>query len=104
MGYLYLIKEDTNNGEVYKIGVTSEKDANKRLKKLQTGNPNLLSFLCLYETEYPFKLEKMMHSYFRDKKILNEWYELDYHDIENFLPLCEKNNNIILSLKDNPFF
>lgn len=105
MGWLYLIKEENVcDGNRYKIGVTSEKDANKRLKKLQTGNPNKLSFLGVFETKYPYKLESIMHGQYSDKNILGEWYELDDEDIIKFVPLCERFNKIIESLNDNPFF
>ncbi len=104
MAWLYLIEEKCEDSDHYKIGVTSFKDPNKRLKKLQTGNPNVLSFRGLFETNFPFKLEKLMHDFYNEKNVLNEWYELTREDIENFLPICEKKNIIITSLKDNPFF
>ena len=60
MGYVYLI-EDTDNNR-YKIGVT--KDLDKRLRNLQTGNSNQLKFLCAYKTNYPYRLESMLHRKF----------------------------------------
>ena len=104
MAWLYLVEENCDDIKRYKIGVTSAKDPNKRLKKLQTGNPNKLSFRSLFETDFPFKLEKLMHDFYKEKNILNEWYELTREDIEDFLTICEKKNIIITSLKDNPFF
>lgn len=104
MSWVYLIKEENEeeNDVRYKIGVTSSEPV-KRLKKLQTGNPSRLSFMCLYKTEYPFRLEKMMHDHYKDKNILNEWYSLDLSDVSGFYRLCEKKSMIIESLRDNPF-
>ena len=104
MAFVYLIKEESNDSSKYKIGMTSEKDANKRLKKLQTGNPNKLSFECLFETKFPYKLEMIMHNYYEGKNIINEWYELENEDIEKFLPLCEMANENIKKLQENHFF
>lgn len=105
MAFLYLIKEEfPSEKEIYyKIGITKEKDPYKRLKKLQTGNPNILSFQFLFETKYPYKLESIMHEYYKNQKMLNEWYDLTQSDIENFMVLCENKEKIIDGLKENPY-
>jgi hypothetical protein len=36
--------------------------------------------------------------------MLNEWYELEMSDIHNFSETCESLENIIFSMKENPFF
>ena len=100
-GYVYLICDPAN--DAYKIGVTRTLKS-KRIKKLQTGNPTELHIVHIYETEYPFRLEKMLHTHFVLKHILNEWYSLDAKDIVNFSKTCEKLCGIIESLKENPFF
>ena len=104
MAWIYLVEEKCEDTMRYKIGVTKSIDPNKRLKKLQTGNPNILSFRGLFQTDFPFKLEKLMHDYYKTKNVLNEWYERTHEDIENFLLICEKKNAIVSSLKENPFF
>ena len=101
MGYVYLI-EDVNN-KTYKIGVTRDK-SEKRLKKLQTGNSTELTIKYLYETEYPFRLESMLHTKYKEYNVLNEWFDLPQEDINNFLNTCSVLNNTIISLKDNPYF
>ena len=60
--------------------------------------------MALFETKYPFKLETMMHAYYRNKNVLNEWFDLSQEDIENFLCICELNNKKIPILMENPFF
>jgi hypothetical protein len=104
MAYLYLIKEVEKEVTKYKIGVTTEDIPSKRLKKLQTGNSSKLTFLFLFETAEPFKLETMMHFHYKSKNVLNEWYNLSREDINEFLSVCEKKEKIIRSLSDNPFF
>lgn len=101
MGYVYLIEDENNL--TYKIGVTRSVDSN-RIKKLQTGNSTKLKLKHLYKTEYPFRLETMLHQRFKQYNILNEWFELPMGIVEDFENYCNELNGIIISLKDNPFF
>ena len=103
MGYVYLIGE-INNGKKYKIGSTRVKDINKRLKQLQTGNSNPLFIESYYETDKPFKLETMLHNRFRDNNVIGEWFEMKDEDIKSFEDICYSFQNIIDSLKENPYF
>ena len=103
MGYVYLIGE-MNNKSRYKIGSTKAKDVNKRLKQLQTGNSSELFIKEIYETEHPFKLEKMLHNHFKSSNLIGEWFELSESDTEAFKRVCEEKEKIISSLKDNPFY
>lgn len=99
MGCVYLIEDSNNN--CYKIGVTKG-DPVKRLKKLQTGNPSKLELKYLYECEYPYRLETMLHAHYKSVNELNEWFSLEKPN--EFLKKCAEFNDIIDSLKDNPFF
>lgn len=101
MGYVYLIEDSNNN--TYKIGVTRKNDK-RRLQKLQTGNSTKLTIKYLFETEYPFRLESMLHNKFKQYLILNEWYELPSDIVEKFKEICEQENIIIDVMKDNYFF
>ena len=103
MAFVYLIGE-VNNDNKYKIGVTKKKNINERKKELQTGNSDELYIKNVFETKYPYKLEKMLHRHFYDKNILNEWFNLSKDDVNSFNDICLKYENILLSLKDNPFF
>ena len=103
MGYVYLIGEMDNKGR-YKIGSTKAKDVNKRLKQLQTGNSSELFIKESYETEHPFKLEKMLHNHFKSSNLIGEWFELSENDTEAFRKVCEEKEKIISSLKNNPFY
>lgn len=101
MGYVYLIHEPSTDN--YKIGVTTG-SIEKRMKKLQTGNSTELSLARSFECEFPFKLEMMLHNYFRNKNVLNEWYALAPQDVQSFTAICETLDRNIHALKDNPFF
>ena len=98
-GYVYLIEDRINNS--YKIGVTKG-DPEKRLKKLQTGNASKLEIKYLYECKYPYRLETMLHRYYSSYKELNEWFSLE--NPNEFPNKCVELNNVINSLKNNPFF
>ena len=99
MGYVYLIEDSNNN--CYKIGVTKG-DPEKRLKKLQTGNPSKLEIKYLYKYDYPYRLESMLHRHYRSCNELNEWFSLE--NPNEFLNKCVELSNMIDALKDNPFF
>lgn len=100
-GYIYLICDPSN--DAYKIGVTRNINSN-RIKKLQTGNPSELYIIKTYKCDYPFRLEKMLHFKYSNKRILNEWFDLTIDDITNFENICESLNNQIKLLQQNPFF
>ena len=100
MGYVYLLCD----GEKFKIGMTKHKDIYKRIKELQTGNPNELNVIDYFETTKPYKLEKMMHNHFRNVNELNEWFRLEKDTVNNFKNTCQYYQTIIDSLANNPFF
>lgn len=101
MGYVYLICDPSN--DTFKIGVTKKKDIKERIRKLQTGNSTELFISSYYECEYPFRLEKLLHTRFHNKREVGEWFSLEANDIYNFTNICKELEKIILSLKNNPF-
>ena len=103
MAWIYLIGS-VDTPDRYKIGLTKAKDINERIKKLQTGNDEELFLVKSFETDTPYKLESMLHFRYSQKQILNEWYELSRDDVNDFLNVCEKLQNTIKALADNPFF
>lgn len=101
MATVYLINEfGTDN---YKIGITRSK-ASKRKGNLQTGNSDELLIIHSYETEHPFKLERMLHMHFFKKRGIGEWFTLEPDDVFCFMELCDKLNETITYLKDNNEF
>lgn len=101
-GFVYLIN-DTDKGNAYKIGVTKN-IVNERRRELQTGNPSELVIVNFYETDYPYKIESMLHRKYNKSNIKNEWFELTDDEVASFKSECIKCDSIFKSLKDNPFF
>lgn len=101
MGFVYLIEDSNSN--TYKIGV-SRSHPSKRIKKLQTGNSCKLNLRSLFETEYPFRLESILHNRFKMYQELNEWYNLPEDVVQRFNEICTELNDIIYLMKDNHFF
>ena len=99
-GYIYLICDPSN--DTYKIGVTRNIESN-RLKKLQTGNSTELHIVCIYKCDYPFRLETMLHSHYKNKQELNEWFNLEGNDIFKFEDKCKELDNTLHILLNNPF-
>lgn len=89
--------------DLYKIGVTKNLYS-KRMKQLQTGNGTELHLVKFHETFFPYRIEQFLHSKFSDKREQGEWFRLTIEDIEKFSDLCEEYENLIETLKDNPFF
>ena len=103
MAYVYLIGQNGDN-DYYKIGSTRAKDLNKRLKQLQTGNSNQLYIKHSFQTDTPFKLERMLHFQFNESHELNEWFGMTKEQIDAFIPTCKRLQSSIDSLVDNPYF
>lgn len=103
--YIYLIKSESSLGEeIYKIGLT-KKDPNKRLKQLQTGNPNILKIVHIFESNFANLLESTLHKVYEIKRVNGEWFEMDDTEINNFLSLCEKTeNNFNILAESNTYF
>lgn len=100
-GYVYLICDPAT--DYYKIGVTRGK-IEDRIKKLQTGNGTELHVVSYYFCEHPFKMEKLLHTKFTSKKVLNEWFCLSPEDVINFQDICKDTEDTINVLMKNPFF
>ena len=100
-GYVYLICDPGQ--DTYKIGVSRDL-AQKRLKRLQTGNASELHIIHSVYATYPFRLETILHNKFKHKRATGEWFYLDQDDIKNFEQTCTEAINLIELMKDNPFF
>jgi hypothetical protein len=100
-GYIYLIRNIEDS--TYKIGVTKHNPL-KRLKQLQTGSSSQLDLVYSIEADYPYRLEKMLHTHFSLQRKNNEWFSLDLDSLMNFPETCNKLLNIIKSLETNPYF
>lgn len=83
MDYMYII---SNNQDAIKVGISKQPE--KRLKQLQTSNPNKLSLLFTEEFEcsrnHLLKIEKLVHKelYNVSKQRVGEWFKVNTEDIE----------------------
>lgn len=106
MGYVYLLLEiETDGTEKHKIGITKNPPI-KRVKQLQTGNPNKIQLLRTYETANYLKVERWMHrKHFSSKtEAKNEWRKLTDEEVFAFISDCEiADDNIKYLQKHNPF-
>lgn len=78
---LYIIR--SGGYRYYKIGITN--NINKRFSTLQTGNPVKLVLYRGYIIENRHKLEKLerlIHTKFKEKRIRGEWYMLNKYDLQ----------------------
>lgn len=98
MQYIYLIST-TEEHPKYKIG--RSKDPNKRLLQLQTSNASILEIIHIFPSKYVTLLESKLHRMFKNTDSNNEWFNLEQHEIENFLKTCQKIENVHLVLEDN---
>jgi hypothetical protein len=101
MAFVYLLG-DAGQDKVFKIGVTRG-PVEKRVKQLQTGNGEEIYLVNYYETDYPFFIERLLHTKLYPKQKRNEWFILDINDIVDFKEYCKNIEEQAIALKDNPF-
>jgi len=101
-GHVYLLNAWPTNR--YKIGFTKN-SVKKRIKQLQTGNPDEITQIQVYDTINYKKVEKWMQRLHRAKKVEGEWFELTDEDILSFLDECKKaDDTITLLINENHFY
>ena len=49
-------------------------------------------------------MESMLHAKFKNKNELNEWFNLNAHEVGQFTNICKEIEETINCLLDNPFF
>jgi len=107
MGYVYLLLEVNQHGEeIHKIGI-SKNNPEKRIKQLQTGNPNVIRLLHVYESPNYKRIEQWLHARYSNLKTdaKNEWFRLTDNDVIEFKKTCNKTDETIkFLLKENHFF
>lgn len=99
---VYLIVANNQN---YKIGITTQRNLNRRIKTLQTGNSDKLEVVKTYPTNYASLIERTLHREFSTKKINGEWFNLSVSDVLTFEDKCRniENNINILKNQDNDY-
>lgn len=72
-GYIYFIAEEPFNNKV-KIGMSQ--NPQRRLKELQTGNPNTLVLRHVTQYDEYKALERTMHEICKDLRGVGEWFDI----------------------------
>ena len=88
---VYIIK--CQNTNFYKIGVSDYIE--DRLKNLQTANPRKLILVSGFICKEPFKLERIIHSQYKNERREGEWFEInDIPKLKEFMrnQVFEMNN------------
>jgi hypothetical protein len=75
-GYIYLI----SSGKYFKIGKT--KYISKRFQAFKTIIPNEWNIVHSYKTKNIDEEEKRLHSMFKHKRVIGEWFNLNVSNIE----------------------
>lgn len=105
MKTIYLIKSESQMGDLsYKIGITG-RDPIKRLKELQTGTSSDLKVLYTFKSNFGTLLESSLHKHYNIDKIRGEWFTITNEELEKFLNVCYKiENNLKILHEENSYF
>ena len=105
-GFVYLLVDYGSDPERYKIGITTGR-IDKRIKSLQTGNPNEIVMLRYYQSIFYRQIEKTLHKKYDYVKTNggNEWFTLPPNSVFEFVKDCEGIHSQIdyLVKMGNPF-
>lgn len=105
-GFVYLLVDFGSEPEKYKIGITTGR-IDKRIKSLQTGNPNEINVLKYFKSKFYRHIEKSLHKKYNYLKTNggNEWFTLPPDSVFDFMSDCESIHNQIdhLVKMGNPF-
>lgn len=91
--YVYLLECISDWDTSYKIGYTKNRNVNKRILGLQTGNKDLIRCIDIFETHHGRKVELAMHNFYKYKNKRGEWFNLDLEEVMSFKKICQKIEN-----------
>lgn len=99
---IYLLKIDTPDKRLYKIGSTKQ-TVQTRIRSLQTGCPYEIKLIHTYETNIGQIVERTLHNRYNYCQTFGEWFSLDLEDEVNFIENCKKieETNILLEKNKN---
>ena len=101
--YVYILKVSSDG--IYKVGVS--KNVEKRVKQLQTGNPEKIEIVKTFLSDYPYKIESVLHRSYQRNHVQGECYYLSEKDIENFeerCSICEQNFSIMEDMNSHRYW
>lgn len=77
IGYTYLLQAEN----LYRFKIGCAINFEKRLKELQTASPVKLNLIAKKKSNDMYLEEKTWHSLFKNKRVIGEWFDLDYKEI-----------------------
>jgi hypothetical protein len=83
-GYVYVLKK----GDIYKIGCTKNLEQRTRVLNNMNGG---LGCSILIKSEFYQKIEKTLHSIFKSKRGIGEWFRLNENDLKRIKELYSDN-------------
>lgn len=98
--YIYLLKIDTPDKRLYKIGSTKN-SIQKRINDLQTGCPYRIDLLYKHESEFGQIVERTLHNRYTHLKTHGEWFQLDITEEVNFIINCKKIEDMNINIEKN---
>lgn len=98
--FIYLLKIDTPDSRLYKIGSTRGSIHN-RISSLQTGCPYQIDLIYKHETEFGQVMERTFHNRYCHCKTHGEWFQLDMTEEINFIENCKKIEEMNINLEKN---
>ena len=98
--FIYLLKIDTPDKRLYKIGSTKG-SVHNRIKSLQTGCPYEIQLIEKYETIFGQVVERTLHNRYVSDKTHGEWFYLNLSEEVNFLENCKKIEELNINLEKN---
>lgn len=102
IGYVYLLSEMGDNLR-YKIGITKN-PVKKRLSQLSTGNSNNIDILYTYKSKNYKKIERILHTKFKNDRLHLEWFSMTDEQVFSFLNEAKKADETIDFLNKNNCF
>ena len=81
--HVYILKVKNR----YKIGIT--KNLEKRLRELQTGNPDEIMLVCANFIPNASELEANLHRELAHYRIRGEWFQLPDEELEKAIEIVE---------------
>jgi len=95
MKFIYLIRSQESGS--YKIGISNK--PLRRLKEIQTANPEEVIIIETFPSNYPTQVETALHNMYAPNKKRGEWFDLGILNEITFVSDCNRIEKNIVNLK-----
>jgi len=84
---------------IFKIGIAQ--DPEKRMRELQTGNPQRLELATIIESDQPARVENTLHRIYQECKHRGEWYTLPINAVNSLKALDRIDPDVLESVRED---